>query len=263
MADRSGTIHKGYFPKNYVKAVEHAPNVPKPPPRPTASMEPPASQEQEIAVVTEEVGKVVLEQRGPSFSLKSCSAFDELMELGYALELDGPSAGKGEPVSRGVKVEIRCKAEIWDGASTATKEFANGVVTFVTGESQVTAGLDAAVQKLTVGQKAIITCSPAMAYGAAGNPPVVPPNSFVVFTVEVLSASSDGASDNASHGTGGTQALLGSSGVASTRKVKGAEPRRGSRMILVEGSAGAGAPEKPAKPSKPSKPASADEHLKG
>lgn len=261
MADRSGTIHKGYFPKNYVKAVEHAPNVPKPPPRPTASMEPPASQEAEVSVVTEEVGKVVLEQRGPTFCLKSCSAFDELMELGYAVELEGSPTGKGEPISRGVKVEIRCKAEIWDGASTATKEFANGVVTFVTGESQVTAGLDAAVQKLAVGQKAIITCSPSMAYGAAGNPPVVPPNSFVVFNVEVLSASTDGLGDSASHGTGGTQALLGSSGVASTRKVKGAEPRRGSRMILVEGG---GAPAKPTKPSKPGKSgAAADEHLKG
>lgn len=200
-------------------------------------------------------------ERGPSFSLKSCSAFDELIELGYAVEIDStskPTAADAEPLSRGVRVTIHCKAEIWDGASTITKEFANGQVSFVTGENQVTPGLDAAVQKLCVGQKATITCAPTMAYGAAGNPPVVPPNSFVIFTVEVLSSTvpTSQAQQGGASGGGGTQALLGASGVATTRKVKGVENRRGSRVILVgsDGNSGSASPASPAKPAKPAKP---------
>jgi hypothetical protein len=128
-------------------------------------------------------------------------------------------------------------------------------VNFVTGLNQVTAGLDAAVQKLCVGQKATITCAPAMAYGAAGNPPAVPPNSFVVFTVEILSTSAPSAASPAqgSSSGGGAQILLGASGVASTRKVKGTDTRRGSRIILVGGdSSGSNSPASPIKPAKPS-----------
>jgi hypothetical protein len=251
VANRSGSVHKGYFPKNYVKPVDVAPAVPKPPPRPTKSLEPPAPEHQEVTNLAQSVEKASI-QRGPSFSLKSCAAFDDLMELGYALELDPSSAGiSGEPLSRGAPVEMRCRAEIWDGASTLTKEFANGTVNFVTGLSQVTAGLDAAVQKMCVGQKATITCAPAMAYGAAGNPPAVPPNSFVVFSVEILSTSAPSAAAPAQ--TGGAQILLGASGVASTRKVKGTDNRRGSRIILVGGdSSGSNSPASPIKPAKPS-----------
>lgn len=183
----------------------------------------------------ETVSKLSLEPRGPSFSLKTCQAFDDLMDLGYAVELeDASSVPAGDFVPKGYHVELNCVAKIWDGASTVTKEFANGTVAFVVGKNQVVSGLDAAVQKLKVSQKATITCSPAKAYGGAGNPPSVPPNSFIVFSVEVLKAGPATAATATSSSSGGTQMLL-DSGVANTRKVKGTENRRDSRIILVSG----------------------------
>lgn len=262
-------MHKGYFPKNYVKPLVIVPNAPKPPPRPTRSLDPPVA---EVAVtkLAENLSTKVNLVRGPSFSLKSCAAFDNLMELGFAVEVeDTGKPAKGDLIQKGMRVELNCCAKIWDGASTVTKEFANGTVSFVTGEGQVTAGLDAAMLKLRVGDKATITCSPMMAYGAAGNPPSVPPNSFVVFSVEVLSAASRAATAAAAAATQassseGTQMLLGS-GIATTRKVKGTENRRDSRLILVDaatvgangsattgGSAGGSGVSTPAKPAKPS-----------
>ena len=40
---------------------------------------------------------------------------------------------------------------------------------------------------MSVGEKARLTCTPDYAYGARGFPPVIPPNSTLVFEVELLS----------------------------------------------------------------------------
>jgi hypothetical protein len=250
MANRGGNLHKGYFPKNYVRAIDVAPNVPKPPPRPSRSMEPVTPPVSEVTKLADDVSTKLNVERGPSFSLKSLTAFDDLMERGFAVEVtDSPPGSGGKDggmafIDKGMRVELTCCAKIWDGASTATKEFANGTVNFVTGESQVTVGLDLAVQKLKQGQKATITCSPAMAYGAAGNPPSVPPNSFVIFEVHVLSASK--ATTSGAAPAPGAAHMLFDSGVTSTRKVKGAVPdnRRGSRVMFVSKKEGGGGAEK-------------------
>ena len=39
---------------------------------------------------------------------------------------------------------------------------------------------------MKVGERANLTCSPDYAYGARGYPPVIPPNSTLVFDVELL-----------------------------------------------------------------------------
>lgn len=133
MADRSGSLHKGYFPKNYVKPIVIVPDAPKPPPRPARSMEPPVETK-----LVENVAKMSVEHRGPSFSLKTCHAFDDLMELGYAVELEDISKSvAGDLIERGFHVELNCVAKIWDGASTVTKEFATGTMAFVVGKNQV------------------------------------------------------------------------------------------------------------------------------
>ena len=51
---------------------------------------------------------------------------------------------------------------------------------------QVIAGWDDGVAKMSKGQRAKLTISPDMGYGAQGVPGCIPPNSTLVFDVELL-----------------------------------------------------------------------------
>lgn len=256
IAARDGTIHKGYFPKNYVKPYSpNESNIPKPPPRPltlpkanvvvddssssnnidTNVTSTNNNNNNEINLKMDEINII----DGPSFSLKSLDAFDELVNVGYTIELNNTIIiPKFNGIKIGTKVTIKCIAMTWDGASTKTKEFANSTVTFIVGSKTVTSGLDIALQHLNVGQHAIITCSPSWAYGAAGNPPSVPPNSYVVFNVEVIQIENNDGSSSSVGGDEGAQLLLGSGiGVrnkkTTTTTSGGGAGKRGSRIILV------------------------------
>ncbi|GAA5919961.1 hypothetical protein JCM21900_002981 [Sporobolomyces salmonicolor] len=54
------------------------------------------------------------------------------------------------------------------------------------GVGRVIKGWDEGVPQLSLGQKAILTCTPDYAYGARGFPPVIPANSTLKFEVELL-----------------------------------------------------------------------------
>jgi hypothetical protein len=213
MINREGEIFKGYFPKNYIKEKPRVRNAPKPPPRPISlpKHEGGSSKQSADALnkVTTDMGDMrVMEHpsadsvrvnRGPTFSLKSLPAFDDLMSKGYAVEIkekeknssSSSPVGRGASAGAGSLVEMSVHAMTWDGASTFTKTFANSKIKFIVGKhSQIPAGLQAAAQSLGVGQSATVTCAPSLAFGAAGNPPYVPPNSFVVFEITIQNVSS-------------------------------------------------------------------------
>ncbi|XP_071499604.1 peptidyl-prolyl cis-trans isomerase FKBP1B-like [Diadema setosum] len=57
---------------------------------------------------------------------------------------------------------------------------------FTLGSEEVVKGMDEGIAKMTVGEKAILTCSPDFGYGTMGYPGVIPPNSELIFEVELL-----------------------------------------------------------------------------
>jgi hypothetical protein len=78
---------------------------------------------------------------------------------------------------------------IWDGSTTEAQVFSEGILSFTLGKGQVTAGLEEASLKLKTDDEADVICAPLMAYGDAGQPPIVPPNAHIVYSVKILGVS--------------------------------------------------------------------------
>ena len=57
---------------------------------------------------------------------------------------------------------------------------------FTVGVGNVIKGWDEGVSQMKIGQKAILTCPPEYAYGPKGIPGAIPPNSTLIFEVELL-----------------------------------------------------------------------------
>ena len=73
-----------------------------------------------------------------------------------------------------------------DGKKFDSSKDRNRPFEFVLGKGQVIKGWDEGVAQMKVGETAKLTCSPDYAYGAGGYPPVIPPNSTLIFVVEFL-----------------------------------------------------------------------------
>ncbi|KAG9037374.1 FK506 binding protein proline rotamase rapamycin-binding protein [Tulasnella sp. UAMH 9824] len=69
----------------------------------------------------------------------------------------------------------------FDSSRDSGEAFETGI-----GVGEVIRGWDEGVPQLSLGQKAILTCSPDYAYGARGYPPDIPPNATLKFEVELL-----------------------------------------------------------------------------
>ena len=61
-----------------------------------------------------------------------------------------------------------------------------GPLKFALGQGQVIRCWDAAVQQMSVGEKASLTCPPSVAYGEKGAGDTIPPNTTLFFDVEVV-----------------------------------------------------------------------------
>jgi len=57
---------------------------------------------------------------------------------------------------------------------------------FTLGAGQVIAGWDKGIVGMKIGEKKTLTIAPEDAYGAQGRPPVIPPNSTLIFEVELI-----------------------------------------------------------------------------
>ncbi len=105
--------------------------------------------------------------------------------MGVTIERLSPGDGKNFPQA-GDTVKIHYVGTLEDGTKfDSSRDRGSPFVTQI-GVGKVIKGWDEGVPQLSVGEKAILTCTPDYAYGGRGFPPVIPANATLRFEVELI-----------------------------------------------------------------------------
>jgi len=105
--------------------------------------------------------------------------------MGVDVETITAGDGKSFP-QKGQTVVVHYTGTLTNGKKFDSSRDRGKQFEFKIGLGQVIKGWDEGVAKMSVGQRAKLTCTPDYAYGVNGHPPVIPPNSTLIFDVELF-----------------------------------------------------------------------------
>ena len=102
------------------------------------------------------------------------------------MKIDDVTIGTGPAVENGDTVAVHYVGTLQDGTEFDSSVKRGTPFEFTVGAGQVIQGWEEGVVGMQVGGKRVLVIPPAMAYGEAGFPPVIPPSATLVFTIELL-----------------------------------------------------------------------------
>jgi FKBP-type peptidyl-prolyl cis-trans isomerase FkpA len=103
-----------------------------------------------------------------------------------ALDIEDVKLGTGDEAQSGKSVTVHYVGTLTNGAKFDSSRDRNEGFTFRLGAGEVIQGWDKGVAGMKVGGLRKLTIPPEMGYGTRGFPPVIPPNSTLLFEVELL-----------------------------------------------------------------------------
>jgi FKBP-type peptidyl-prolyl cis-trans isomerase len=108
------------------------------------------------------------------------------MQIEFLTKNEAPDATAPEA---GQTVSVHYTGCLTDGTKFDSSVDRGQPFSFTLGRGEVIKGWDEGVAKMKVGDKAKLTIPPEKAYGDQGFPGAIPPNSTLVFEVELLGVS--------------------------------------------------------------------------
>jgi FKBP-type peptidyl-prolyl cis-trans isomerase FkpA len=106
-----------------------------------------------------------------------------------ALQIEEIKVGTGKEAKAGNHVTVHYVGTLTNGSKFDSSRDRNEGFDFKLGAGQVIKGWDQGVAGMKVGGMRKLTIPPELGYGPMGYPPVIPPNSTLVFEVELLEVS--------------------------------------------------------------------------
>jgi len=102
------------------------------------------------------------------------------------IETLSPGRDDGQSASKGKTVEVHYTGTLLNGAKFDSSKDRNQPFSFVLGVGHVIKGWDMGVEGMKEGEKRKLTIPSNLGYGARGAGAVIPPNSALIFEVELL-----------------------------------------------------------------------------
>ena len=126
----------------------------------------------------------------PSSSAPATSGATEGQErtLAGGLKVTDIKVGSGPMAESGSTVAVHYTGWLTDGTKFDSSLDRGQPISFAIGSGQVIRGWDEGLKGMRVGGKRKLTIPSALAYGAEGRPPVIPPDATLVFEVELMDA---------------------------------------------------------------------------
>jgi len=117
----------------------------------------------------------VIEQKYPKAELKSSG-------LRWVIQ----KPGTGAKPSSGSTAVVNLKGMLLSGDFFANTDLSGGAQDLPVGAGRIIPGLDEAILDMAIGEKRTVIIPPELAYGERGVDNAVPPNSFVIFEIELV-----------------------------------------------------------------------------
>ncbi|MBX7097234.1 MAG: FKBP-type peptidyl-prolyl cis-trans isomerase [Myxococcaceae bacterium] len=103
-----------------------------------------------------------------------------------SLKIEDLKVGTGKEAKAGQQVTVHYVGTLTNGSKFDSSRDRGEGFDFALGAGEVIKGWDQGVAGMKVGGLRKLTIPPELGYGARGFPPVIPPNSTLVFEVELL-----------------------------------------------------------------------------